>query len=434
VIKTPRIAMLATVALLGFATPLKAVEVEAEVRASVGKSDNISRVPNNEIDETIVSTGFDFALTENTRRMMLDLQSNIEYVDYQDGSFDSEWIGGLRGEAAFTLIDERLRWNIMDIYGQQLFDPLQPEVPQNREDVNFFTTGPTITFVPSVRTPVDLDLAFTRVNFERRPQDHDRLSAALSIGRALRRESMLSLNLSNQRIVFDEDTIFSPVELYEAFIRYEVTGARNEVSVDLGYTEVEQSGFEGDGVLIRLSWVRRVSANGVLSLTAGSQYSNQGDIFQFYGDLSTDLTSTVDGSTGASPFQNRSLTAGYVLETDRTLFELTADWVNEDYEAGLGADRDLYRGDARIRRDLSRTVYVEGGVGFSRREFPGANREDDDTILGVGVGFRLTPGFSISLEHRQFRRDSSTPAADFTENRTFLSFAYVPKWGRGQGQ
>lgn len=430
-IKTTSIAILATVTLLGVSAPLSAIEVGAQLNASVGTSDNISRVANNEIDETIVTTGFDFTLTENTRRMMLDLQSNFEYVDYRDGSFDSEWVGGLRGEAIFTLIDERLRWNISDIYGQQLFDPLQPEVPQNREDVNFFTTGPTISIVPSVRTPVDLELAFTRVNFDRRPQDHDRLSAALSIGRAVRRDTMVSLNISNERIVFDEDEFLSPVELYEAFVRYEVTGVRNEISADIGYSEVEQGGFEGDGVLLRLAWLRRVSANGTFSLTAESQYSNQGDIFQFYGDLSTDLRSTVDGSTGASPFQNRTLTAGYVLETARTLFELTADWVNEDYEGGLGADRDLYRGDARIRRDLSRTIYIEGGLGFSRREFPSANREDDDTILGIGVGFRLTPGFSISIDHRQFRRDSSAPTADFTENRTFLNFAYVPKWARG---
>ena len=404
-------------------------EYDAQVRVGIGASDNIARTPQNELDETITSVGFSFGVTEQTNTLDLDVRSQFDYVDYSDGTFDSELIGGLNGSATITLIDERLRWVIKDIFGQSLFDPLQPERPKNREDVNFFTTGPTLSLNPASRNPIILDLRYSRVDFETRPNDNDRLSLALSVGREISRASTLSLNLNATRVEFDNE-LTAPVELYEAFGRFETTGNRSTLGIDIGYNEVEFAGSNGDGILARVDYTRETSVNGTFSVSGGSQFSEQGDIFRFYRDITNNLTNTSDITDSPAPFQNNFFALSYILDQERYSIVTSIDWNQEDYKDGQGIDRDIFRGNLIFRREVSRKVFAGANIRFQRREFKYLDRRDDDLILGLNIGYRLSDGFDISFEYQHFQRNSITAGADFTENRAFVRFSYTPVWSR----
>ena len=405
------------------------LEYDAQVRAGIGASDNIARTSQNEVDETITSVGFSFGVTGQTNKLDLNVRSQFDYVDYSDGTFDSELIGGLNGSLTFTLIDERLRWVILDTFGQTLFDPLQPARPDNREDVNFFATGPTLLLNPASRNPIILNLRYSRMDFETRPSDNDRLSVALSIGRDISRVSTLSLNLDATRIEFDNG-LTPPVEGYEAFGRFETTGNRSTLGIDIGYNEVEFAGSIGDGILARVDYTRETSVNGTFSVSGGSQFSEQGDIFRFYRDITYNLTATSDIPDSPAPFQNNFFALSYSLDQERYSIVTSVDWNQEDYKDGQGIDRDIFRSNLKFRRDVSRKIFAGANIGFLRREFKYLDRRDDDLILGVNLGYRFSAGFDTSIEYHHFQRNSVTPLADFTENRAFIRFSYTPVWSR----
>ncbi len=416
--------------LLALAAVANAAEYDASVRAGVGASDNIARTAQNEIAETITTAGFDFAVTNQTRRMDLDLRSQFDYVDYSDGTFDSEWVGGLNAFASFTLIDERLRWIVQDDFGQTLFDPLQPARPGNRENVNYFTTGPTLNLLPASRNFIDIDLRYSRVNYEVRPYDNKRLSGALSIGREISQESTLSLNLRGQRTEFDDGELTPPIETYEAFARFETTGNRSTLGFDIGYTEVEFGGSEGDGILARVDYTRQTSANGTFTMSGGSQYSDQGNIFRFYNELTNNLGVTTDITDSPAPFRNDFFALAYALDQVRYTVAASIDWSQQDFADGQGDDRDLFRGRLDFRREVTRTVFAGANIGFQRREFNDLARRDDDLILGLNIGYRISAGFDVSIDYQHFQRNSTTLDADFTENRAFLRVSYTPVWSR----
>ena len=406
-----------------------AAELEAEVRAGVGVSDNIARTSTMEIDETIATVGFDFAATEQTRRLDLDIRSNVDYLDYVDDTYDAEWVGGLNGLAIFSLIDERLTWDIRDNFGQQSLDPLEVARPGNRENVNFFTTGPTLTSSAGGRNPIVLDARYSRVSYEERPFDNDRLSGRLSVGRNTSRDATASLNFFAERIEFDDSAVTPPIDQQEAYIRYEKTGARNTIDVELGYNQVEYAGDTGDGVLARIAWTRQTSANGTMRLTGGSQYSDQGNIFRFYQDITNDLSDTTDGADTAAPFQNHFIAIGYALEHVRYTVDISADWIQEDYKGDLGIDRDHFRSALRFQREISRTVFAGANIRFLHREYKYLDRRDDDLVLGLNLGYRFSTGFSILADYQHWQRNS-IGGADFTENRLFIRALYTPVWGR----
>ena len=410
-----------------------AAEFDTSLRAAVGASDNIARTAQNEIDETLTTIGFDFAVTEQTGRMDLDLRSQFDYVDYADGTFDSEWVGGLAGFATFTMIDERLSWIVQNNFGQVLRDALRPAGPGNREDVNFLTTGPTLRLLLGSRNSIDVDLRYSRLDFEERPIDNERLRAALGFGREISRESTLSLNLIAERTEFDNDgpaAPIAPIEQHEAYVRYEITGNRSTLGFDVGYIEVEFAGGEGDGVLARVDYSRRTSANGNFTVSAGSQFSDQGNIFRFFSDITNDLGDTADITDSPAPFQNNFFALVYVLDQARYAINASFDWNQEDFEDGQGNDRDMFRGNLVFRRDVTRTIFAAANIGFRRREFNNLPRRDDDLILGLNIGYRFSTGFDISIEYQHFQRNSITLGADFTENRAFLRASYTPVWSR----
>ena len=412
-----------------FPTTVQAIEIDAQVRVGIGASDNIARTPQNELEETISTAGMSFSITEQTPRLHLDIDAQFDYLDYADDTFDEEWVGGLNADVAIVMIEERLRWVIQDNFGQALFDPFQPARPNNREDVNLFSTGPTFNLFPGTRNPVKLDLRYSRVDFEIRPNDNDRLSGTLSIGREVSRASTLSLNLNGTRIEYDNG-VTAPIERYEAYLRFETTGAKNTVGFDLGYNEVEFAGRAGDGIVARVDYTRQSSADSSFSVSGGSQFSDQGDIFRFYRNITGDLLDTSDITDSLAPFQNNFFALSYRLEKARYSTVLTVDWNQEDYKDGQGIDRDIFRGNLRIQREVTRKVFAGGNVGFMRREFKYLDRRDDDLILGLDLGYRLSPGLDVSIEYQHFQRNSITPGADFTENRAFLKFAYTPLWSR----
>ena len=416
-----------------------AVEYNAQVRAGAGVSDNILRTAENEVDEGIMTVGFNFSASEQTNVLDLSLESQFDYVYYDSDTIDEEVVGGLNGIATFTLVDERLRWVVRDNYGQQLFNPLEPASPGNREDINIFATGPILSLLPGNRNSVILNAEYSRVSYEIRPEDFDRMSGSLRFGRELSRDSSLSLNLTGSSVDFDDAELNPPFDNYSGFIRYETAGSRNTLGIDVGYNKVEfdldplTAGVnEGDGLLLRIDWTQTTSANGLLSISGGSQYSDQGNIFRFLQDNAPGLGETADAPTTNTPFLNNFFTLAYTLDQARYALAVLVDWSQEDYKGGIdqGNDRDSYRGNLRLRREISRTVFGGVFVDLRRREFKFLDRRDDDLSFGFDIGYRITSGFDVSFEYQHFQRNSVTPGADFTEHRAFVNLLYTPVWSR----
>ncbi len=402
-----------------------AIDYTGEIRAGVGVSDNIGRTAALEVDETIAMVGFDFGMTELTSRLELNLRSSFDYIDYLDDTFEAEWVGGVEGTATFTLIDERLRWVFEDNYGQQLFDPLEAARPDNRENINFFTTGPTLNLVRGERLFVTADVRYSILSYELQPSDNKRKSGALSVGRDTSRESRVSLNLTSDRIEFDDPVVGAPIDLNAVFVRYEKDGLTNTLGVDLGFNQAESAGSKGDGLLLQVDWTKTTSANGQLSMTGGSRYSDQGNIFRLFQARALDVRDTNDLPDATLSFLNNFYTVAYFLTHDRYSVDLSAGWNQEDYEGQTAIDRDAYFGGVRLQREVTRKVFANANIGFQRRDFKYIVRRDDDLTLGFGVGYRLTNKLSLALEYQHFQRNSIQDE-DFTENRAFLRIVFLP--------
>jgi hypothetical protein len=406
------------------------VELEAQFSAGVGKSDNIARTSVNEIEETIGVAGIIFGLTEETSRLSADIRSQFDYLYFADGTFDDEWVGGMVGILAYSLVDERLTWFIQNNFGQQTVDLLSASNPGNRENVNFFTTGPTLSLLPDSRNLVEIDLRYSSVSYEESDTDNERMLATLRIGRQIRRGATLSLNATTERVEFDNDGLSRDFDRHEGYVRYELAGNRNTFGMDLGYTQIDIDGETGDGTLARIDWSREVSPSATFRLSAGTGFSDQGNVFVFdQQQTGSDFRDTEDTLGSAEPFTFNNFTISYSLDRDRTSVGFVFTWSQEDYEGGP-LDNDFSRATLSVRRNISPSVFARFVAEFRRREYKDSPILNDDYSVAAEIGYRFSPSSSVSLQYRLEDRNAADSFFTSRENRLFLRFSYTPAWGR----
>lgn len=417
---------------------LLAAQVGAEFRLGYVYTDNVTRVGDNEIDDSIWTVGTSIVLTEATRKMSADVRTVLDYLNYET-IFDSEVVGGLDAIVDFTLIDERLTWNFQDNYGQRLFNPFDTPTPGNREDVNFFSTGPEFELPVGSRHFVGVGGRYSNVNYEVTPDDNERISGFFQFARRSNAETNISLNVSTESVEFSDDDASIDFDVREAFIGYEVNSTRNFININAGYTEVD-TGFDVlDGYLLRVDWTRIVSQQKSILLSGGSQFSTQGDIFRFSQTNGRDIGDTVDVNVIDVPFRSHFFFGRYNVDSDRTGITFEVEWIQDDYEGetptGPGGalqslDRDVIRGEFSVERDISRKIFVDFSLEYGTRDFKFLNRKDDDLSVIATLGYRFSPALNAYFSLLHFDRESSAAVSSFTDERVMLGVAYIPAWGR----
>lgn len=423
---------------LGLGTGLaNAAELGAELRAGYSTTDNIFLTADNEVSDSIWTAGMTFNLLEETTRLFAEIEAVADYLDYKD-TFDSEVVGALDLSLNYAFLDERFIWILRDNYGQRLTDPLSSPNPGNRENINFFTTGPTIQIPLGSRAFLGLEGRYSTINYEESLSDNDRTSGLLQIGRRSNEETTFALNVSTERVNFSNETLRTDFDIHEAFFSYNVAGTRNIIDINVGYTELEfdqaAENNTASGNLVRASWTRVSNEFSSFTLSGGSQYSTQGDLFRSSQGRGTEIGETADVTGDDTPLRSNFFSMEYDLTGQRTRIAIQLNWNEDDfsYPAPVAApqDRDILGGRLFVQRDLSNSFFVNFNVTARNRDFKFIDREDDDLVFGAAIGYRLSEGFSVIASYRRLERESSDATEDFTENRATLGVSYVPTWGR----
>tara|TARA_R110002096_G_scaffold6305_4_gene29243 strand:- start:717 stop:2033 length:1317 start_codon:yes stop_codon:yes gene_type:complete len=407
-------------------------DIDVEVSVGLGETDNVARTAVNEIDETIGMVGLDLDLDYESRKLEADIRSRFSYLEYFDDTFDSELIGGFAGNAQYQFFEDRFFWDLQYNWGQQLQDNFQPARPDNRENISLLTTGPTFVQPIGDRNFISVEASYSTLDYEFQPFDFERGLGAVRFGREVANNTFLSMNLSTQRVEFD-NSAFPPYDFQEMFVRYDFDDGRNTISANLGHTSVEAAGLEGDGVLFSFDWMRQITARTVLQFNAGSRYSDQGDIFQIFQSSTQSVGTTGNFSPLGQPFRNNFASAGLQFDADRTSVGLTAFTSQEDYELiddSFAPNRDFSSIELEIGREVTRKIFIRIAGVYRVVNYDLNDRKDEDSQGSIRLGYRFNPAFYVSLQYSHLRRESTDLFSESVENRTVLQLSYIPEWSR----
>jgi len=411
---------------LAMSAPARA-DLSGVAEAGVGYSDNIGRLPNNEVDETIGTVGLELDWNERTRRIRGDATVDVSYFEYLDNTYDSELLGTANGNLGVAIVPEILQWAFQDSFGQAQADPFAPATPTTREDLNYFSTGPDLTVRLGSNGFGRLFGRWATTTYERSPLDSERTTGGVALGRRASPRSELSLNAVTESVDFDE-AINTDFDRDSVYVGWNLDASRTAIDAQLGYTWLERDGADKTGsALVNIVVTRDLTASSVLALTVGTQLGDAGD------SLRTELQGGVIGGGGtqitatADPFENRLASLEWRYTRGRTGFTLGASWNEEEYETQTQLNRVRYVYNVSVSRRLASAVDVQLFGTLESEEFDNVNLESDELRMGAVMNWRAWRTLGLRLTAERYDRDTSNGTGEYQENRAFLTLAYY--WG-----
>lgn len=404
-----------------------AANYDYELTAGAGHSDNITRTATNKVDEDIASAGLQFSVDQRTARLNADLIGNFAYYDYLDNTYDAELLGNFIGNARVALVPDRLEWLFADNFGQVLTDPFTPETAENREDINYFTTGPDVTFALGSQTRLRVGARYGLTTYEKSPFDSDSLLGDVGLERLLSSASSIALHARMQQVDYGEAELNADYGQREVFVRYQGDGARTFLALDAGYSEIDRDSSDGPqgDMLLRLDVSRRLSASTTASFSAAREFSSAGAAFaSTQGSGGGIGLGTQPGRQAVDPFSNDYATLGWAFSRSRTSLSLSATHSEHRYEDNPVLDQRLATFAGGARRDLSTATSLLLDVLYTSASFKDPGRDYKELGAGVTFSWRLSRRLSLSFAYDFWDRDSDLPNGDYTENRFWVQLGF----------
>lgn len=400
--------------------------LDMDLIGGISTSDNIARVPVDEEDGTITSLGTRLTYLQDTRRIKADVDVDANYQRYSDDVFDDDVVGGANAKLTLGVLPEKFLWQFEENFGQLVSDPFAAETPENRENINYFTTGPDLLFKVGGAFSLNVGARYSDVAYETSNADGHNYGGFIALNREISSVSHLSLNLDGRRYEFDDQVVNPAYDRYQAYLGYTLNGSRTELVAEAGYTQLEQGDEKPDGMLARLSVTRRLSRSALLSLSFGQEFSAAGDQFRFGQDMNGSGSSTSSVLASGDPFTNRYATLRYEFDRNRTTVGASVQFESERYETSTDQDRDLMRYSVYARRQLSPVIELSIFGELESQDFRNTNFEDDDLRAGAYLNWMVGRLVALRFQFDHFDYDTTLVGSEFTENRATLFMIWSP--------
>lgn len=395
-----------------------------EASVGVGHSDNITRVETGKQEETVAQAGLRFSIDREGPRLRADFVGDLSYQHYLDDTFDSELLGNLGGTLRYAFVEDRFDWVVEEHFGQVLFDPLEPATPENRENINYLTTGPEFTFPIGTQTRVRVGARYAITTYEDSPFDSDAVQGEIALVRLLSTSSSIAVHARRQDVTYDEAALGADYTQDDFFVRYGANGLRTRLAVDAGFSRLDREGLDEEGSpLVRLSVQRHLSSSMSATLALSREFANSGTAIATHQQVGVGL-GTAPGRQTVEPFTQDRIALTWAYARNRTEIGLTASFDDREYETTSDLDQTLATYSLRARRELTPRLSAEIAGSFARGEFALPGQEYTDFGAFIALNRRVSRSSSISLRYDFVDRDSEMPGLGYRENTVWLSFVY----------
>jgi hypothetical protein len=430
--------MTKTLAALGalLAAGAARADITYEVEAGVGHSDNITRVADGEVDETLASLGVDLTWTERTRRLQADVLTDVSYVEYLDDTYDGEVVGNADATLVFGIVPETFTWLLQDTFGQVRENPFEPVTPDNRENINYFTTGPTLRLRFGTQTTLQLFGRYSATDYEESPLDGERTSLGLGLFRDLSAASRIGINAVNDESEFDAPTT-PAYERRSAYLSYDLTAGRTRVSAQLGYSQIEIDGEDGDGgALVNIQVTRDLSASNSIMVSASRQFTDAAEALGAMSDGGGLGGAGGPGGGGeitasAAPYESSDYTVSWQFAKRRTTASLGVDFGENEYETQPLLNRKFHAYYGSFSRQLRSTLRLQLDLNFRKEEFASTTFEAEDWDSFLNLDWQMSRRLGLRLSAQRYDHDTSSGVGSFVEKRLMLYLTYLGGAGGG---
>lgn len=411
-----------------------AYELNYSLETALGYSDNINQSEIDPAGQSVLIPRLKFDVRENGSYLLAHASGQVEYRDYLGGAFSNELRGQFAGVATWFILPQRLSFNFEDYAGVEPVNIFAPNAPNNQQQVNVATLGPTFNFRIQQTLNGQAELRLTsNTASQSKDFNSNRGFAAVRAIKDLSPLKKLSGNVEAQHVHFTDRSGGPDYSRYDAYARYQSTLTQLDLDLALGGSRVNFANGSGDrsGWLGRgsLSW--RVTPSNTLAVSALRQYSDASQ------DLIADpsallaLTTAANGITpGSTPitshvYVEKRVGASYVFHTERFLFRAEPYYKTLDYLLDPSFNQDVHGAVAGISYRPRPLWTLAFDATEETRDYTSVARRDEDLRFDLSFVDRVTRQWSVRLDLIRNQRNSDAVGQSYRENAAYVTAIFT---------
>jgi hypothetical protein len=421
-------ALLLVLGLFGISR-LNAAEVTGELGIGAIYTDNIRLVATDTQTDTIGVVTTDFLVHEQTRHLDAEIAANLQYLTYAHKIYTNELLGDLAGYGKFALFPGRIDWVLQENFGQQQLSPGTPNTPLNLENINYLSTGPDLTVPLGPQLHAQMSVRYSKVSYQLNNNafhlddlNNNRGDASFALVHPVSATSNASLNVSAQRVSYDDSIDNPDYTTRLAYLHFDAQGARSKLTAEAGYDDALVMGSHSGGVLARIDATRTLSSSSSLGFSLGQDISDSGNLLR-----QMQTSNNVTLATGAlqrseDPFTNRYARANWAFDRHRTGLGLALTQFRETHTIESNLNRTRTELDLNARRSLSEALALNIAAGYAHDTyFSSVTPSDAYRWATADVAWRTGRHVQLHAQYSHIDQRSDAVSNTYSENRFMLT-------------
>lgn len=404
--------------------PASVMGLNIAPNASIGVkyTDNVTRVPDAEIDEVIVSTSLGAAINAGSGSFQLNAITSLRNERYTKGTFSDQQYFNLSATAGWEMLKDRVDWKMQDFFSQQSINSLDPDTPDNTQNTNVFTLGSNIYFPISGRQLVTVQPEYRKFTYEVQGIDNQQNSLNVNWNYQIFRTMSVGLRGNVNKVDYTEpavaDNVFRTISLAVSGRR-----ARSDYSIDLGVTRVDrENGPSERGLTGTMTWLFNLTGYSNVRTSISSNLTNTNNnllnvsINPENGDISSQQIST-------EILRKNVIRVAYAKQGATLNSRVWSELSKQDYKLAP-LDREVQSLGVEFSYPLTAVLTMGINTRYNRTELTDVDRNDSQSSIGGYLNYRLSRKLSGRFDLRYMNKNSTLSAQNFSELSVFASLVY----------
>lgn len=404
---------------------VQATGLSGAVGLGVTETDNIYRSETSKVSDAIGQVIADLTFDEDTRLIQAKAASNLAFLEYAGNDYPSELLGNFYGTGRLSISPDRFSWVLQENFGQQQITPGVPSTPVSLENVNFVSTGPDITIPIFGQTDLRLSGRYSNVTYQTLDLDNNRVDGTFAILENLSASTSISADAGVESVRYQDSVANPDFETQEAYLDLESKSERTTLSLMGGADRVTGLLNEPTQPLVRLSLVHAVSDSSNISLAAGQEFSDSGNMLVQLQQLSGLSYGAAQSVASSDPFTDRYARVAWQFARFRTMFGFDVARYQEEHLVETQFDQVRWVADVNFRRRItpSLTATIQGG--YLNDTYSDAAYTFRTLFETAALNWQVGKRLGLQLIYQHFNQAANSSTDEFAENRISAVVSYA---------
>jgi hypothetical protein len=438
-----------------------AAQFDYSLYAGIEHTDNVNLSATDPISQNVFIPGLAFDYSQQGSTLQANLAGALEYRDYLGNTFGKQTLGQLSGQVNWTVIPQRLDFTVQEFAGVQPVSTLSSDSPNNQQQTNVLSLGPTLHFLLGDALRGQAELRYINSDASRtKTFNSSRGEAALRLIRDISPTDQLSLNIESQHVNFydssgnpndmvdgitvDPNLLFdSALEnpnytRNEAFVHYLSKLTHFTVDASLGWSQIDFSKAGSvSNPLVRFTLGWQPTFRSSFSVSAAREYSDAAEDAMEPGAIVADANA-LPNSNPADPvgvetgnsvidpqvYLDKRIEGTYAFTTERVRLTLSPMYGQRQYLSNPTFNQTDRGGSAGLDYHLNTRLTLQAFTDIDSVTYSALSRHDRTSDYSVGLVDQTTAhwGWRFSLTHRQ--RDSNVADQSYHDNEIYLGVIF----------